>query len=181
MNLLLFPFLCRSTCLLLGYVLYVTLCISVTTLFWRCARYLRISRSCGEGNVNVTSFCNVTTHGVIPSTVPFRPEITMKRELRNLAPILCANISLTNTMSPILTHKGWMSIGYIIINFTCFIWSLGEKKQHKLVFQDKVLTGIFEPKRGEVRRGQRTLLMRNFIICTLHQILEGWSNEGGRV
>jgi len=41
------------------------------------------------------------------------------------------------------------------------------------VFEIRVLRRIFGPKREEVAEDWRRLIMRNFITCTLHQILLG--------
>jgi hypothetical protein len=46
------------------------------------------------------------------------------------------------------------------------------------VFENRVLRGIFGPKRGEVTGEWRKLHNKNFIICTHPQILLGRSNQG---
>jgi hypothetical protein len=51
------------------------------------------------------------------------------------------------------------------------IWSRTLRKKHGLrVSENRVLRGIFGPKRDEETR--ETYIMRNFIIFTLHQTLE---------
>jgi hypothetical protein len=56
-------------------------------------------------------------------------------------------------------------------------WSLILREEHKLrVFENRVLRGIFGPKRDEVMVEWRK--MNSFIIGTYHQILLGRSNQG---
>jgi hypothetical protein len=53
-------------------------------------------------------------------------------------------------------------------------WSLTLREEHRLwVFEDRVLRRIFAPQGEEVARSWRKVVMRSFIICTLHQILLG--------
>jgi hypothetical protein len=49
---------------------------------------------------------------------------------------------------------------------------MDEKLEQRLrLFEKKVLRRIFEPKGDKITGGLRKLLMKNFIICTLHLIL----------
>jgi hypothetical protein len=45
---------------------------------------------------------------------------------------------------------------------------------------NRMLKRIFGPKSEEVRRNWRNFIMRSFIICSLHQILLGWSVKSRR-
>jgi hypothetical protein len=45
------------------------------------------------------------------------------------------------------------------------------------VFKNRVLRGIFGPKRDEVRGAWRNLHLRSLMICTAHQILLGYQTE----
>jgi len=40
-----------------------------------------------------------------------------------------------------------------------------------------VLRGVFAPKKEKVAGRQRTCVMRKFIICTPHQLLQGRTNQ----
>jgi hypothetical protein len=61
----------------------------------------------------------------------------------------------------------------VVVN-GCETWSLTLRDEHRLrVFENRVLRRIFGPKRDEVTRGGEDYITRNFIICTLHQILFG--------
>jgi hypothetical protein len=63
--------------------------------------------------------------------------------------------------------------------YGCKTWSLTLRENHRLrVFENRVLRRIFGLKRAEVRRDGRNCMMRSSIVCTLHQILLGWSNQG---
>jgi hypothetical protein len=57
---------------------------------------------------------------------------------------------------------------------------LNVREEHRLrVFENRVLRRIFGPKReeGSNRRLKKTAQRGAFIICTLHKILLGWSNQ----
>jgi len=64
--------------------------------------------------------------------------------------------------------------------YGCETWSLALREEHRLrVSENKVLRGIFRPKRGD--KGMEVTedcIMGSFITCTLCQILLGWSNKG---
>jgi hypothetical protein len=56
-------------------------------------------------------------------------------------------------------------------SFGCETWSLSLREEHRLkVFQNRVLRGIFGPKRKALVGG---CMMRSFITYALHQILLG--------
>jgi hypothetical protein len=46
------------------------------------------------------------------------------------------------------------------------------------VFENRVLRGIFEPKRDEITGECRKFTLGSFVICTHCQILLGRSDEG---
>jgi hypothetical protein len=57
--------------------------------------------------------------------------------------------------------------------YGCETWSLTLREEHRLrVFQNRVLRRKLGPKRGEVTGGWRNCIIKSFIICTLHQMLE---------
>jgi hypothetical protein len=61
--------------------------------------------------------------------------------------------------------------------YGCETWSVPPREERGLsVFKNKVSRMIFVPKREKVTG---TCIMRCLIICTPHQMLFGWSNEGG--
>jgi len=45
--------------------------------------------------------------------------------------------------------------------------------------ENRVLRSIFGPKREEVGGSGRSCILRSLVICTLHKILSGCSNEMG--
>jgi hypothetical protein len=50
------------------------------------------------------------------------------------------------------------------------IWSLTLREAHRLrVFENRVLRGIFRPKRDEVA-GEENCITRSSAICTIHQV-----------
>jgi len=56
----------------------------------------------------------------------------------------------------------------------CGTWSLTLREERRLrVFKNRVLRGIFGPKRDEVTGSGENYTMRTLIICTAHQILIG--------
>jgi hypothetical protein len=58
-----------------------------------------------------------------------------------------------------------------VILYRCKTWSLTLREEHRLrVLENKVLRGIFEPKRDEATGGLRNCTMRSFVICTLRQV-----------
>jgi hypothetical protein len=58
------------------------------------------------------------------------------------------------------------------------VW-LTLREEHRLrVFENGLLRRIFVPKMNEVTRAGENCIM-SFIICTLHEILLGSSNQGG--
>ena len=58
--------------------------------------------------------------------------------------------------------------------YGCETWSLILKKERRLrVFEDRVLRGIFVPKRDEVTGNGENYIMRSLMIGTANQILFG--------
>jgi hypothetical protein len=56
----------------------------------------------------------------------------------------------------------------------CESWSLILREERRLrVFENRVLRGIFGPKRDEVTGSGENFVMRSFMICTAHPILCG--------
>jgi hypothetical protein len=67
-----------------------------------------------------------------------------------------------------------------LVLYGCETWSLTSREKHRLkVFENRVLRGIFAPKRDEVIGEQKSCTLGSFIICTHHQISLGRSNQGG--
>jgi hypothetical protein len=54
------------------------------------------------------------------------------------------------------------------------------REEHRLmIFEKRVLRTVFGPKTKEVTGGWTKCIIRSSIICNIHQILLGRSNEGG--
>jgi hypothetical protein len=78
-----------------------------------------------------------------------------------------------------LKRKIYKTIILPVLLYGCETWSLTLKEEHRLrVFENRMLRGIFGPKRDEVTGEWRKLHSGSFIICTHHQILLGRSNQG---
>jgi hypothetical protein len=55
--------------------------------------------------------------------------------------------------------------------YECEAWFLTLREEHRLrVFKNRVLRRIFGQRRDEVMGEWRKLIMRSFMICTLHQV-----------
>jgi len=58
-----------------------------------------------------------------------------------------------------------------VVLYGCETWSLTLREVCRLrVFENRVLRGIFGPKRDEVTGEWRNLHLRSLMICTAHQI-----------
>jgi hypothetical protein len=51
----------------------------------------------------------------------------------------------------------------------------------KNIFENEVMSRIFGPKKEEVNVRCSNYIMRNFVICILHKILLGYSDQGGMI
>jgi hypothetical protein len=59
-----------------------------------------------------------------------------------------------------------------VVLYGCKAWSLTLRKEYRLrVFENRVLSRIFGPKRMMWLEGGKNWIMRGSIICTVHQIL----------
>jgi hypothetical protein len=100
----------------------------------------------------------------------------------NLNVVYCLQMFLVNEKlklhywNPFFFSRSWVCQFFL---YECETWSPTLREEHR-VFENRVLRGIFGPKRDDVT-GECT--MRNFIICTHPQISLGWSSQsewGGR-
>ena len=61
-----------------------------------------------------------------------------------------------------------------LVLYGCETWSLTSREERRLtVFENRVLSRIFGPKRDEVTGGGENYIMRNLVTCTPHKILFG--------
>jgi hypothetical protein len=59
-----------------------------------------------------------------------------------------------------------------VVLYGCGTWSLTLREERRLwVFENKVLRRIFGPKRHEVTGEWKNCTMKNFVICTLREVL----------
>jgi hypothetical protein len=66
--------------------------------------------------------------------------------------------------------KFYRSLILPFVLYGCETWTHTLREEHSLrMFENMVLTKIFEPNRDEVSRGWRKL--HNSVICTINQIL----------
>jgi hypothetical protein len=67
-----------------------------------------------------------------------------------------------------------------VVLYGCETWSFTLGEEHRLrVFENKVLRGIFGPKREENLDHGENCIMMNFTACILRRILLGRLNQGG--
>jgi hypothetical protein len=60
----------------------------------------------------------------------------------------------------------------------CETWSVTRSEEHRVkVFENRVLSELFGPKREEVTGEWKDFIMRSFMIYTHHQILLRCSNQ----
>jgi hypothetical protein len=58
-----------------------------------------------------------------------------------------------------------------VVLYGCETWSLTLREEHRLrVFENRVLRGIFGPKRDAVLEVGERCIMRSFITCTVRQV-----------
>jgi len=61
-----------------------------------------------------------------------------------------------------------------VVLYGCETWSLTLREERRLrVFENRVLRGIFGPKRDEVTGSGENYIMRSLMICTANPILFG--------
>jgi hypothetical protein len=90
------------------------------------------------------------------------------------------NLLSSHLLSKNVKIKTYTTIILPVVLYGCKTWSLTLREENRLrVFENSELSRIFGAPRDEVTGGWRNCTMRSFIICTLHQILSGWSNQGG--
>jgi hypothetical protein len=59
-----------------------------------------------------------------------------------------------------------------VVFYECETWLLTLRKEHKLrVFENRMLRGLFWPKRDKETEAWRNFIMRSLMICTAHHIL----------
>ena len=62
----------------------------------------------------------------------------------------------------------------LVVLYGCETWSLTLWEERRLrVFENRVLRGIFGPKRDEVTGNGENYTMRSLMICTCHSVLPG--------
>jgi len=75
---------------------------------------------------------------------------------------------------PVCYPKIYSTTNLPFVLYGCKTWSITLREERGLrVFENRVLRGIFEPKRDELTGSGENYIMRSFIICTVHQILFG--------
>jgi hypothetical protein len=73
-----------------------------------------------------------------------------------------------------LKVKIYKTIILPVVLYGCETWSVALREEDRLrVFENRVLRGIFRPKRDEVTGEWRNWKVESFIICTHHQISLG--------
>jgi hypothetical protein len=81
-----------------------------------------------------------------------------------------------------LKLKIYKTIILPVVLYGCETWSVTLREVHRLrVFENRVLRGIFGPKRNEVTGEWRSCTMWSFITCTHHQISSGRSDQENEV
>jgi hypothetical protein len=79
------------------------------------------------------------------------------------------NLLSSRLLSKHLKIRIYKTIILPVVLYGCETWSLTLREEHRLrVFENRVLRGIFGPKRDEVTG--ENCITRSFVICTLRQI-----------
>jgi hypothetical protein len=82
--------------------------------------------------------------------------------------------TVSSLLSNNLKVKIYRNIIFPVVLYGCETWSLILREERKLrVFENRVLMGIFGPKRDEVIGEWRKRLLRSSIICAPHSLLWG--------
>jgi hypothetical protein len=72
----------------------------------------------------------------------------------------------------------WWELQFCLLLCGCGPWSLTLREEHKLrVVKHTVLRKICGPNTKEQETGENCTVM-SFMICAVHQILLGWTNQG---
>jgi hypothetical protein len=78
------------------------------------------------------------------------------------------NLWLCRYVSQNVKIRIYKNIILPVVLYRCENWSLTLREGDTLrVFENRVLTGIFGPKRDEMKGGGENCIMRNFITCTI--------------
>ena len=85
------------------------------------------------------------------------------------------NILFSSLLSKTLKSKMYRTIIFPVVMYGCETWSLTLREEcRRRVFENRMLRGIFGPKRNEVTREYReNYIMRSLMICIPHPILFG--------
>jgi hypothetical protein len=85
-------------------------------------------------------------------------------------------LSMQNPLSLSLLSKNikikiYRNIILPAVLYECETWSITLREERRLrVFENRVLKGIFGPKRDEVTRNGENYIIRSSMICTQHRI-----------
>jgi hypothetical protein len=81
------------------------------------------------------------------------------------------NILSSRLISKNLNIKIYKTVIFPVVLYGYETWSLTLGEEHRLrVFENRVVRGIFGPKREEGGSGENCIMM-NFITCILHRVL----------
>jgi len=84
------------------------------------------------------------------------------------------NLLSLNLLSKNINMKIYRTIILPAVLYGCKTWSFTMREERKLkVFENRVLKGIFGPKRDEVTGNGENYTMRSLMICTPHPVLFG--------
>ena len=74
-----------------------------------------------------------------------------------------------------LKIKIYRTIILPVVLYGCENWSLTLREERRLrVFENGVLTTVYEPKRDEVQENGENYIMGSLVICTPYPIFGGW-------
>jgi hypothetical protein len=89
------------------------------------------------------------------------------------------NLFSFRLLSKIIKIRIYKTIILRVVLYGCETWSLTLREEHRLrMFENRVVTRIFGPKRDEVTGGWRKFIMRRSMISTL-QIKEDEKGRAG--
>jgi hypothetical protein len=85
------------------------------------------------------------------------------------------NLLFCRLLSKNLKIKIYRTIIFPLVFYGCEAWSLTLRDERRLkLFENRVLRGIFGPKRDEVTGNGENYTMKSLKICTPYPILYGW-------
>ena len=102
-------------------------------------------------------------------------EIKSRLKLGNACHYSVHNLLSSSLLSKKLKIKIYGTIILPVVLYGCGTWSLTLREERRLrVFENRVLSEVFGPKRDEVTGNAENYVMRSLLICAPYPMLCGW-------